>query len=720
MEKINKLLQHNMDHMLAAGRLFRTSVPGEEVWQIYLLGFENPKIFRDPTSNEHNCNYCHGFVKRYGNVVALDKDLNVLTLWDGIPEEEEYRRSFAECAALVKNSPINSIFVETMEFLTNPAKCFYNNPTPKSTTTTIRLGLDQNVKQYNKQEAEMYPAAGIKEGQIITFHHMHVTVPISIIDRSGRDISAVAAEVNDVVNVFERGLKEISTDTMELILDLESEGAILNGNMFRPAVEKALKAAREYKEIPADKKHNWCWVTAAKLGQAAKFRNTAIGTLMIELAEGREINEAVMAFNRMVDPVNYKKASAPISKKQIAEAQKFVEENGYEESLNRRCATIDDINASEILHENADAAQTKTKVSVFDGMKSTAPKSRHSRNEFKNVEEVSYEKFMSDILPHVTSMEVFLANNLADDFVTLLTSENKDSKRMFAWDNNFSWTYANGLTGVSQIKTAVKEAGGFVDAPFRFSILWNDEDTPGIVDFDAHAYEGPSHQEIYYGSYRKPSHTQLGGELDVDMINPRSKGVENIYWKDWSRLRDGEYRFWVHNFNGRDNQGFKAELYIQGDTYQYHVPHQVKQDVEIARVTIKGGQVVDIKHNEKYMTDGFGVSREVFGLQTNEFHKVTLCCYSPNYWGEKGIGAKHVFFMLKDAMAPTDIRTFHNEFLCDDLYDHRKVMEVLGSRLKAKSTKGQLSGLGFNTTVHGKELIVKLEGSHKRMLKIKF
>lgn len=87
MEKINKLLQHNMDHMLAAGRLFRTSVSGEDVWQMYLMGFENPKIFRDPTSNEHNCNYCHGFVKRYGNVVALDEDLNVLTLWDGVPEE---------------------------------------------------------------------------------------------------------------------------------------------------------------------------------------------------------------------------------------------------------------------------------------------------------------------------------------------------------------------------------------------------------------------------------------------------------------------------------------------------------------------------------------------------------------------------------------------------------------------------------------------------------
>lgn len=40
------------------------------------------------------------------------------------------------------------------------------------------------------------------------------------------------------------------------------------------------------------------------------------------------------------------KATAPITKKQIAEAQTFVEENGYVESFNRRFANIDDIKVS--------------------------------------------------------------------------------------------------------------------------------------------------------------------------------------------------------------------------------------------------------------------------------------------------------------------------------------------------------------------------------------
>ena len=57
------------------------------------------------------------------------------------------------------------------------------------------------------------------------------------------------------------------------------------------------------------------------------------------------------------------KAVAPITKTQIAQAQKFVEENGYEESFIRRVATIDDIKLSDILHVSSDTIIPK--VSIF-------------------------------------------------------------------------------------------------------------------------------------------------------------------------------------------------------------------------------------------------------------------------------------------------------------------------------------------------------------------
>jgi len=75
--------------------------------------------------------------------------------------------------------------------------------------------------------------------------------------------------------------------------------------------------------------------------------------------------------------------------------------------------------------------------------------------------------------------------------------------------------------------------------------------------------------------------------------------------------------------------------------------------------------------------------------------------------------------MLENCKSPVAIRGFHNENLLPELAEHRKVLEVLGATNMIESTAGQLSGLGFNATVRD-ELIVKLQGTHKRMVNIKF
>ena len=75
--------------------------------------------------------------------------------------------------------------------------------------------------------------------------------------------------------------------------------------------------------------------------------------------------------------------------------------------------------------------------------------------------------------------------------------------------------------------------------------------------------------------------------------------------------------------------------------------------------------------------------------------------------------------MLEGCKSPTSIRSFHNENLLPELAQHRKVLEVLRATNMINTTDKQLSGLGFNATVRD-ELIVRLQGSFKRVLKIKF
>lgn len=723
MKELNKLLQKRLEDMVLSsnGHLFRSSITGEQIWNAYLGGFGNDPIFRDPQSSVHNCKLCNNFIRRYGNIIAFDKDYNLMSLWDVAGVDQEYAGSVKACADLIRTGNIQDIFIETFDWLNKS-----NFEKTKKSQKWFLLGLPLNVKKYTKEEALKYPAAGIKEGDTRTFNHFSITIPDEFVDKTGASREAIMSGPRQKAQVFKRGLEEIPMDTLYLIRDLEAQGSLLNGISYKHFITGAIKAKEEYNNLSQDKKDAFIWVKSIELGAVAGFRNTAIGTLMVELSEGKELNAAVQAFNKMVDPANYMKATAPITKKQIKDAEEFVEQNGYADSFERRCATIEDIMTSDILHANMSTEEVKTKVSVFAGVKATS--TRHKRSEFDGVQEIPIEKFMTEILPTCTSVEVYLQNKHKGNFVNLLTSEDKNSKSMFKWNNNFSWTYNGNLAGKSQIAQAVKAAGGCIDAPLRCSIMWNEKGDAMYTDLDNHCHEkiGQKFDEVYYGNHKQPSPGNGGlpsiggGLLDIDIVDPSRQcgggvAVENIFYKTY---RDGEYEFVMHNYNHGDNIGARAEIFFEGTTYQYEIKHKVFNPISLATLVIKGGKLVEIRQSKYFVGEGDEIPDKLYGLDTCEFHKVNLLCLSPNYWQGQGVGNKHYFFMLEGAQNPEAIRSIHNEFLNDELREHRKVMEVLGSTLKVESTKGQLAGLGFNSTVRD-EVILRLGGSHKRVIKVK-
>lgn len=696
MKELNQQLQARFIEMCNTGKLFKSSVSGQQVWENYLNGFtkEDNPIFRDPNSSTHNCNNCHNFVRRYGNIVAINSTGNIMTIWDNVAIKKFYN-SAVTISNLLQTTKIQDVFFETFNELNSLPyeKCSKNNE-------NFQLGTNVNYKQYAAKEVAKYGVVNTKD--VYTFNHLHLFLPKQFVDTTGKSIEAIMAEYRDAKNVFQRAMVEIPLDTLNLVKDLIIQGSLLDGQTHLYKVEQFIPLKQQY-DIAVNK-DTWCWVNSYKL-PFAKFKNELIGVLCSELAEGKELNEACQSWNKRVDPANYMKATAPITKKQIEEAKKFVEENGYEESFNRRFATIDDIKASEILHVNIGTGQIPS-VSIFDSVKSTS--TRHKRSEFDKVEEVSIDKFMTDILPTCTSVEAYLENRLEGNMVSLTTSNIKESKPIFKWSNNYSWTFNGNLAGKSQIKENVKAVGGKITGILRCSLQWNDEDTKGTIDFDLHCKT--PFTEIYY-SYKKDPRT--GGWLDVDMINPRHIGIENITWQ--TALKDGEYKFFVRNYSGHTrHKGFKAEIEFDGNTYNYYCNNVFTGDVRIATVTVTNG-IMSIEHHLPESTS----SKDLYSLSTNEFHKVNLVCLSPNHWGENNVGNKHYFFMLDNCKCLTSIRSFHAENLISELAQHRKVLEVLGNTTMINPTDKQLSGLGFNATVRD-ELVLRLSGSHKRVIKVKF
>jgi len=714
-----KLMQAQFDKMCATGKLFRSSFTGHQVWEMYIKGFKNDPIFRDPNSSTHNCNLCNNFLRRYGNIVAIDEDFNIMTVFD-VEAQGDYTEVAKNLSKALKSTTITEVFFETFNELNslNYEKC-------TKAHTKFQLGTAKNIKRYTKEEAEKYGV--VKANEVVTFEHLHLFVPKQFVDSTNKSVESIMGTYRDAKNVFERAMQEIPIDTLELVRDLINQGSLLDGQTHLYKIEQIIPLKKQYDSLAAEKRSNWCWITSYNL-PFAKFKNELIGVLCSELAEGEELNKACQSWNKRVDPVNYMKTTAPITKKQIEEAKTFVEENGYTESFSRRMATIDDIKVSEVLHSNVGDGKIKT-ISMFDSVKSTS--TRHKRSEFDGVEEVTIDKFMKDILPSCTSVEAFLTSRQEGNFVSLTTANIKESKPIFKWSNNYSWTFNGNLAGKSQLAEMVEAKGGRTDGAFRFTHSWNElERNQSLMDL--HVFMpgcgvpssggGPSVSGRRVG-WNQRQDSASGGIQDVDYTSAAPVGyipVENITFPSVSKMPEGTYVCKIHNWSFRVTGGRgKAEIAFGGESYQYIYPATKGHEwVTIAEVTLKNG-VFTIDHKLP-LVDSMGASKEIYGLQTNEFHKVNLLCLSPNHWDDNNVGNKHYFFMLEGCKCPVSIRSFHSENLIPELANHRKVLEVLGNTTMIEpSDAKQLSGLGFNATVHD-ELIVRLQGTHKRVIKIKF
>lgn len=96
-----------------------------------------------------------------------------------------------------------------------------------------------------------------------------------------------------------------------------------------------------------------------------------MGTLLIDLSNGVDLERAVKSYENIMAPSNYKRPTALITKKQIEAAQKKVEELGLTDALPRRHARVEDISVNDVLFVNRDT-RARMKGGIFDSLKETS------------------------------------------------------------------------------------------------------------------------------------------------------------------------------------------------------------------------------------------------------------------------------------------------------------------------------------------------------------
>ena len=671
------MLNHFQNMVNNDAMLFEVDVDKDTLWNLYLDGFpagKNP-IFRE--RREHDCSCCRHFIKTLGNVVTI-QDGKVVSLWDfNIDGDDTYEGPIKAMREYIHSRPI-----------CNP---FY--------TKEKNIGTKQNIE---------FPV-GSTVGPI-AWDHFYAEMPERFVIYNNDSKETKQAELRDIRNVFKRSLDELTEESVNIVLELIAQGSLYRGDENKPILEKFHLYQLAYKTLTDEQKEIFAWEFAKEAGNpVGKIRNHAIGTLLVNISEGMSLDTAVGKYLDVTAPSNYKRPKSIFTQQMLNDAKKTITELGYMNSLKRRYATLDDITVNNILFTNKDSAKRITGGDIFDEMAASVAV---NPKKFDKVEEIAIEDFISNILPNTQELEILFENRLAPNMVSLIAPEIKDSKTMFKWNNNFSWAYSGNMT--DSMKERVKAAGGNVTGDLRFSIQWN-EDGKDNCDLDAHCITPINGDEIYYGHKRSATH----GELDVDIIHPDGRvAVENITWSNRNNMRDGVYKFYVHQYSGSVKNGFRAEIEFDGQIYSFNYSHSMryKEKVVVAEVTLKDGRFT-IK---PILEEGNVSGREVWGLNTNQFVPVSVVTYSPNYWDEQnGIGNKHYFFMLKNCVNTESPNGFYNEFLDNSLDKHKRVMEALGSKLAVVDADDQLSGVGFCSTKRN-FVVAKVKGTFERTLKIMF
>ena len=206
-------------------QLFRLNITGSQIWDAYLNGFtpeENP-IFRDPESSTHNCNNDKNFVRRYGNIVAIDENYNIISLWDIDVAGTEYVNAVQNVQALVGTGKVQDVFVESFNEL-NVLPYEKTNRTQEM----YQLGMEKTLKQYTAEEAAKF--GRVNTNEVYEFNHFHTFLKRDFVVFSNDSVESVMGTYRDSRNVFERAMREIPLDTLVLVKDLILQGSLLNGD----------------------------------------------------------------------------------------------------------------------------------------------------------------------------------------------------------------------------------------------------------------------------------------------------------------------------------------------------------------------------------------------------------------------------------------------------------------------------------------------------------
>lgn len=640
-------------HMVESGNPLVRVSPQVSLFTTYL---ENIEPDDNPIFRERryfDSTYDHNFIRRIGNLAMITPDYKLVSLWD---------------------FESHTLFENAREALSN----------------AIHDGQIVDIYLEKERVAGHKPNAD-NENPSIIWEHYYVELPDKLVNT--RDIDTKKHEARDSHDVLKRTVQEANIEDLQTVIDLIQENNLYRGQEFLSNLQKWVYLKKDYDKHQSEE---YLWFNAIKFGRSVGYCSTVIGTLISDLYDGVDLESAIKMYESKVAPHNYKRPKSIVTTKMVEDAKETLEKLGFLDSIYRRAAKLTDIPADKILF----TSQEQKAFNLFDDMTKDS-KASTKKTKIEDAKEMSIQDLLKE-LKDLQKLELLPTNALQANQLVLTEAVNQDTPSPFLWSNKLSWAYINSDTA-DAVTMRVKNAGGNVDGDVRVSLSWDNKD-----DLDLSLYKVGSRYKIYFGN-----RNEFGGTLDVDANawSIMSEPVENIFWHNMHDLKDGKYVVIVNNYQKRTNesQGFKLQFATTEEIVTFTHQHNDVKHKEFLTFEKSNGTVKLINIDKDLVSQGKSIS-------SDKFIEVKHVLMSPNTWN-KEIGNKHFILLTEDIEVNEPVRGFFNEQLNSQLTPHRKVTEILGSKLKIQPVEFESNdvakGYGFSETMDA-NLILRLTYTNGR------
>ena len=359
--------------------LFRTSASPEALWGHYLMHLPEEK------RQHYNCHGCRRFIQAFGGLASVVGGTLYSALWSELGTPSFFLPSVVALRNLVKHSRITGVFYADEEVWGTPS-----NWSPKQARTWRHLsGIQSALRQ---KHATL--TASQREAEKLEEHGM---------------LGRAVAE-------YRQGLVE------EAVRVLRSETL--------PGSEKAVKIAEWFRErYDDDNNRRWLAIAEAPPG-FAHVKTTIISTLLEDVRAGLPFHEIKARWAEKVHPLTYQRATAPPKEGTIREAEKLVAELGLERSLERKFATMADV--QHVLWRPTSPKPEET-PGVFGHLKTKRAESEKPRSVELPAQTITWEKFRAKVLPEARTLEVALPR--LGPYYGLVTAKHADAPPILQWDH---------------------------------------------------------------------------------------------------------------------------------------------------------------------------------------------------------------------------------------------------------------------------------------------